>query len=86
MPLIVENKITYICLSPTWINEGFLFYVSALLFTGVCCSCAPPVFSKLVGSDIGSLQFQLTPLSVRHFTLDCHLKSPDYGQQLPAVS
>ncbi|CAB1447691.1 unnamed protein product [Pleuronectes platessa] len=44
------------------------------------------VLSRVAGRDIGSLQFQLTSLSVRHFTLDCHLKSPDYGQRLPAVS
>lgn len=46
----------------------------------------PPVLSTLAGCDPGSPPLHLTSLSVRHFTHDCQLKSPDYVLHIPAVS
>lgn len=49
------------------------------------CSCAALCLVTFICGDTGYLLPSLTSASVRHFTLDCLLKSPDYGQQLPAA-
>lgn len=61
-------------------------FLLAVVFPAVCCSCPPSVLSVLLSSDTGPLLFRLTSLSVKLFTPDCQLKSPDYVQQIPAAS
>lgn len=77
-----KEIILYICLSYTLMNCDFL----TLAFHRVCCSC-PPCVKRNTGQWYWlPAVFRWPLLSVRHFTPDCQLKYPYYGQQLPAVS
>lgn len=77
-----------LCKAYIWISVLLLHLLSNHHRFSCCFVAAvpPSVFRVIVGNDIGSLLFQLTSLSVRHFTPDCQLKFPDYGLQIPAVS
>lgn len=67
------------------LSSDFLSFLLPLFFL-LFVAAAPLCVKHTCGQWYWFLLFELTSLSVRLFTPDCQPKSPDYGQQIPAVS